>query len=525
MESSRRRPEQGGSGKVKLPEIPTEPLEFLARSWSPSALQLCKALSLSPRPPPPPRSGTPVTNGSNMNIAAAASTTSHVINSGGGGENEESTVAGAVVNNSTNNGDPPQPSFLFASSSSSAAATTTSSQLVLERIMSQSEMISPLTSGRLSHSSSSTTGALNGIGSLTHHDQDTDSISPPVVSPTHEFDDVVKFLRSNNTLQPLFIGGHNSHGGGSGGVSTPSSKTGRRWLKERKEKKKQEARAHNAQLHAVVSVANVAAAVAAIAAATAAASATGKDDKMAKTDMAVASAATLVAGQCVEAAEVMGADRCHLISAISSAVNVRTHDDITTLTAAAATALRGAAALKARALKDVWSIGAAVPAAEKGTTVMRMSGCSSDYHEHSHGNGFVEGLALEDDFLDSCHQQLLARGTELLKRTRKGDLHWKIVSVYIHRTGQVMLKMKSRHAAGTITKKDKNVVLEVCRDVKPWPGRHLFEGGEQRLYFGLKTVTRGVVEFECKNQREHDIWTQGVRRLLSIAAEKNNLNN
>lgn len=137
MESSRRRPEQGGSGKVKLPEIPTEPLEFLARSWSPSALQLCKALSLSPRPPPPPRSSTPVTNGSNMNVATTT-TTSHVINGGGGGgENEESsTVAGAVVNNSTNNGDPPQPSFSFASSS--AAATTTSSQLVLERIMSQS---------------------------------------------------------------------------------------------------------------------------------------------------------------------------------------------------------------------------------------------------------------------------------------------------------------------------------------------------------------------------------------------------
>lgn len=85
-----------------------------------------------------------------------------------------------------------------------------------------------------------------------------------------------------------------------------------------------------------------------------------------------------------------------------------------------AAALRGAATLKARALKDVWSIGAAAPAAEKGTTVMTTSGCSSDYHEHSHGNGFVEGLALEDDFLDSCHQQLLARGTELLKRTRKG---------------------------------------------------------------------------------------------------------
>jgi hypothetical protein len=53
--------------------------------------------------------------------------------------------------------------------------------------------------------------------------------------------------------------------------------------------------------------------------------------------MAVASAATLVAAQCVEAAEAMGAERDHLASVVSSAVNVHSHDDITTLTAAAAT--------------------------------------------------------------------------------------------------------------------------------------------------------------------------------------------
>ncbi|KAL3634405.1 hypothetical protein CASFOL_021459 [Castilleja foliolosa] len=55
-----------------------------------------------------------------------------------------------------------------------------------------------------------------------------------------------------------------------------------------------------------------------------------------KTDMAVASVATLVAAQCVEAAESMGADRDHLMSAISSTDNVRSHGDISTLTAAAA---------------------------------------------------------------------------------------------------------------------------------------------------------------------------------------------
>lgn len=55
--------------------------------------------------------------------------------------------------------------------------------------------------------------------------------------------------------------------------------------------------------------------------------------------------------------------------------------------------------------------------------------------------------------------------------------------------------------------------------MSPWPGREVVEG---RRYFGLKTVARGVVEFECKNEREYDIWTQGVCRLLAVAAERNN---
>lgn len=67
-----------------------------------------------------------------------------------------------------------------------------------------------------------------------------------------------------------------------------------------------------------------------------------------------------------------------------------------------------------------------------------------------------------------------------------------------------------------------DVVMEVIKDMPAWPGRHLLEGGENRRYFGLRTAMRGVVEFECKNQREHDVWTRGVLRLLCVAAEKNN---
>ncbi|KAL2556825.1 Plant protein of unknown function with plant pleckstrin-like proteiny-like region [Forsythia ovata] len=363
--------------------------------------------------------------------------------------------------------------------------------------------ISPLTSGRLSHSS----GPLNGCLA-----EANDRHSPPI-SPSEEFEDIVKYFHANNTLQPLLTTTLTSYGGGgaaAAGASTPGGKTVGRWLKEKREKKKEETRVQNAQLHAAVSVAGVASALAAITAATAAASSKGNDEHMANTDKAVASAAILVAAQCVEAAEAMGGNRDHLMSVISSAVNVRSYGDISTLTAAAATALRGVATLKARALKEVWNGPAAIPI---GTG-----------HNSSNNNtygSYYEEVVPEGNFLAARNQDLmLARGSELLKKTRKGDLHWKIVSVYIHPTGNVMLKMKSKHAANTITKKNKNIVLGICKDVEAWPGRHLFEDREQRRYFGLKTEARGLVEFECKNERDYEMWTQGVSRLLSIVDER-----
>lgn len=181
--------------------------------------------------------------------------------------------------------------------------------------------------------------------------------------------------------------------------------------------------------------------------------------------------------------------------------------------------------MKARALKEVWNIAAVIPV-EKGT----MGGGHHDKHSvhkqhhklESNGSSVSDDLSLEEEnnFLGLCSQELLARGTELLKRTRKGALHWKIVSVYINRMGLVMLKMKSRHVAGTITKKKKNVVIDVCKDVAAWPGRHLLEDGEHRRYFGLRTAGHRVIEFECTSQREYEMWTKGVALLLSIAGER-----
>ncbi|KAL3637687.1 hypothetical protein CASFOL_018135 [Castilleja foliolosa] len=114
--------------------------------------------------------------------------------------------------------------------------------------------------------------------------------------------------------------------------------------------------------------------------------------------------------------------------------------------------LRGVATLKARALKEVWNVAAAIPI-EKGLSI---GGKGNNNNSSSNSSGsYYEELVPEDNFLAACNQEMLARGTELLKRTRKGDLHWKVVSVYIHRSGNVMLKMKSKHVASTITQKKK----------------------------------------------------------------------
>ncbi|XP_066347574.1 VAN3-binding protein-like [Miscanthus floridulus] len=454
------------AGELRPPEPPLDPLEFLSRSWSASA-----GRAFAPHPPPTPP-------------AAAALLAASPIAEDAACELDDGAVVCGVS--------------AAASGSSFSFASAATSQLIMERILAQSQEVAPLTSGRLSHSS----GPLNGGGSL--------SDSPPV-SP--EIDDA-KYCRAVSTPKPQ--------------AYRAGNKTVGRWLKDRKEKKKEETRAHNAQVHAAVSVAAVAAAVAAVAAATAAASGSGKDDRAARTDMAVASAATLVAAQCVEAAESMGAEREHLEAVVGSAVNVRTPGDIVTVTAAAATALRGAATLKARALKEVWNIAAVIPV-EKGAVGgghHQKHGVPKQQHRKLESNGSsISDVSLEEEnnFLGICSQELLARGTELLKRTRKGALHWKVVSVYINRMGLVMVKMKSRHVAGTITKKKKSVVIDVCRDVAAWPGRHLLEDGEHRRYFGLRTAEHRVIEFECTSQREHEMWTKGVARLLSIAAERKRL--
>ncbi|KAH9761179.1 phosphoinositide binding protein [Citrus sinensis] len=257
-----------------------------------------------------------------------------------------------------------------------------------------------------------------------------------------------------------------------------------RWLKDQKERKKQEIRAHNAQLHAAVSVVGVAAAIAAITAATTTSQemTTVQQKSSCKTSAAVASAAALVASHCIEIAEDMGADHDQILTVVNSAVNARTNGDIMTLTAGAATALRGAATLRARL--------------QKGYGMTTISLAEEKGHEGKESN-------------ISAALNLVSKGGELLKRTRKGALHWKQVSFNINSNLQLINNLRIVVVAG--------IVSAVICDIPRWPPRESEDDSEQRAYFGIKTADR-VIEFECRNKGDKQMWVEGIQHILNCCA-------
>lgn len=261
-----------------------------------------------------------------------------------------------------------------------------------------------------------------------------------------------------------------------------------RWIKDQKERRKHEIRTQNAQLHAAVSVAGVAAAVAALTASSATLSKNSGNKERSKTSNAIAAAAALVASHCIEIAEDMGAEHEHILSAVNSATIARSNGDIMTLTAGAATALRGAATLRSRL--------------QKGPTTMALA---EDHVEEGKELNVLAAL------------NFVFKGGELLKLTRKGDLHWKQVSFKVNTKWQVVVKMKSKHMAGTFTKKKKFVVSGVYVDVPAWPGRETDDSNEERQYFGIETSER-VIEFECNTKDEKQKWIEGLQHLLNCRA-------
>ncbi|CAN6300074.1 unnamed protein product [Urochloa humidicola] len=142
----------------------------------------------------------------------------------------------------------------------------------------------------------------------------------------------------------------------------------------RRRRRRDELRLHSAQAHAAVSVAQLAAAVAGIVSVCDLRPAAGAGDKRLGT--VLASAAALVATVCAEAAETAGANHGRVTSAVRTGLDSRSSAELLTLTATAATCLRGAAALKRRAadLRGISSSSSAMAMSisagiQKGTTL------------------------------------------------------------------------------------------------------------------------------------------------------------
>ncbi|KAL3497508.1 hypothetical protein ACH5RR_040240 [Cinchona calisaya] len=244
-------------------------------------------------------------------------------------------------------------------------------------------------------------------------------------------------------------------------------------------RKKDKARMENAHMHAALSVAGLAAALAAVAAAE------NRKGSCSKMSTALASATELLASHCIELSESAGAEHDRVASIVRSAVDVRSASDLVTLTAAAATALRGEAVVKARLPKEP----------KRNASI---SPCDKNLAETQSFAGF------------SYEMEEAPCVGDLLQHTRKG-LQWKKVSVYINKKSQVILKLKGKHVAGAFSKKNKCVVYEVCDENATWPFKKEREGIE--VYFGVKTA-QGLLEFKCKNKIHKQKWVDSIQMLL-----------
>ncbi|XAR70471.1 hypothetical protein NMG60_11027325 [Bertholletia excelsa] len=253
-------------------------------------------------------------------------------------------------------------------------------------------------------------------------------------------------------------------------------------------KRKDKVRAENARLHASICVAKLAAALAAVAAME------NSKESSSKMSVALASATELLASHCIEMAESAGVERDRLSSAIRLAVDIQGPSDIVTLTAAAATALRGDAALRARFPKE----------AKKNASISPYEKVMTATPE---AQKFVPVQSEMEEEDPQC------KG-DLFQHTEKGELRLRRVSIYINKKSQVMIKIKSKQCGKALSKKNKYAVYGVNDDTATWPYGRDRENAE--AYFGLRTA-HGLLEFKCKNKIHRQMWVDGISNLLSQA--------
>ncbi|KAI3715113.1 hypothetical protein L6452_22081 [Arctium lappa] len=260
----------------------------------------------------------------------------------------------------------------------------------------------------------------------------------------------------------------------------------KKWLKEIKRKRKENERLQKAEVHAAISLAGVAAALAAIAADNDS-NHDGSNSSTPTKEAAVASAAALVAAQCAKAAELMGAKKQQITSAMSSAMNATSASDILTLTAAASTSLRGATTLKTR----------------------------STYKNRLNANVPVlpieENTNLEFDF-EKC-QSILRRGTELSIKTSDGRCMMRSVSVVLNHEAKVILRTTKLHLLNAFASKKESVVLD--QHVELYKNT---EDDGDTCFLIVLTTTQGIFKLDMMNDDQcYKIWTWTLNHMLSLS--------
>ncbi|KAK6944286.1 Pleckstrin-like, plant [Dillenia turbinata] len=263
----------------------------------------------------------------------------------------------------------------------------------------------------------------------------------------------------------------------------------KKWLNEIKQKRKEEDRLQRAEVHAAVSVAGLAAALAAIAAG----NSKGLNSSTTK-ESAVATAAALVAAQCAQVAEAMGAKREQLSTAIGSAMRGISASDILTLTAAATTSLRGAATLKAR------------------------TGCRNRL------NGTAPILPIEEngdvEFDFDKFRSILAKGAELNIETSDGKRIVRSVSVVLRSDAKVILKLRNLRMLSPFAGKTESVVLDLHVELYKESEEEEEDDDEAEItcYLIVLTTNCGVVKLDMIDDYSlYQMWAKTISQMLKLS--------
>ncbi|PKA65456.1 hypothetical protein AXF42_Ash005790 [Apostasia shenzhenica] len=239
-----------------------------------------------------------------------------------------------------------------------------------------------------------------------------------------------------------------------------------------KQKRKEEGRLQKAEVHAAVSVAGVAAALAAIA--------VEATDSNALKQVAVASATALVAAQCAQVAEAIGAKSGQINSAISTAIAATDASSIITLTAAAATSLRGAATLRERA----------------------------GHKERINGS---ELTLLYDDFDFTKCRGSLAKGDEILVGSPNGNYKLRWVSVQ-NKEGRVLLKLK-KFGFSPFCSSSESIIFGL--DSNPYEEQN--EENENSLSIQI-TTNKGKIKLRFDELAKKKKWMMSINHMLTVSA-------